>query len=270
MLINTMGYKPLFANSFMAVMIGYLANLALPRLGEVVRCSILFKYDKVPVTKSFGTVVTERAIDLFTFLFFFIITILVQFHLLKDYAYDTVYLPLADKLQGMFSIRIILILLIIITFFVLIFIFFLRKKISHLKIYIRITEMIKGFWLGLKSVAKVKSPFLFIFYSVVIWVCYLFTAYFAFFALQGTSGLGLDAALASLSFGTIGIMVIQGGIGIYPIIISETLSLYSIDKLIGYGFGWLAWSLQTAEIIVGGLLSFTLLPVINKKKHAAG
>ena len=269
MLIETMGYKPSFINSFMAVMIGYFANMALPRLGEVARCSILYKYEGIPVNKSFGTVVVERALDLVVFVFFFFITILLQFSLLKDYAYNTVYLPLAKKFSGAFSVNFLVGVILISIILLVLFIFVLRKRIAHLKIYIKIAEIIKGFWHGLKSVALVKSPLLFIFYSIMIWVCYLMTAYVSFFAITGTSGLGFDAALASLSFGTISFMVIQGGIGLYPIIISETLSLYHIDKLIGYGFGWLAWSLQTLEIILGGLISLVILPIINKSNDTA-
>ena len=268
MLLGAMGYRPSFLNSFMAVMIGYFANMALPRLGEVIRCSILNKYDKIPINKSFGTVVVERALDVFVFLFLFLLTIVFQFRLLKDYAYNTVYIPLVNKFSGVFSFSTVIITLLIIIILTILFLFVLRKRIAHLKIYIKIAEIIKGFWHGLKSIALVKSPLLFIFYSLMIWVCYLVTAYVAFFAIKGTAGLGFDAALASLSFGTISYMVIQGGIGLYPIIISETLSLYSIDKLIGYGFGWLAWSLQAIEIIIGGLLSLIILPVINKKNDA--
>ncbi|PKO95047.1 MAG: TIGR00374 family protein, partial [Bacteroidetes bacterium HGW-Bacteroidetes-9] len=74
-LMEPMGYKPRTANVFMAVLIGYLANLALPRLGEVSRCGILTRYEKIPFNKSFGTVITERAIDMLTFvlLFFFLL-----------------------------------------------------------------------------------------------------------------------------------------------------------------------------------------------------
>lgn len=267
MLLEAMGYKTSFLNSFMAVMIGYFANMALPRLGEVIRCSILNKYDKIPINKSFGTVVVERALDILVFLILFFFTILFQFHLLKDYAYNRIYIPLSNKF-GAISLYHALYILLIICVLIVFFIFILRKRIAHLKIYIKIAEIIKGFWHGLKSIAHVKNSYLFVFHSLMIWACYLSAAYVGFFVMKGTTGLGFNAALASLSFGTISYMVIQGGIGVYPIIISETLSLYSVDKAIGFGFGWLLWSLQSIEIIIGGLISLIILPIKNSKPDA--
>ena len=267
MLLETMGYKPSFMNSFMAVMIGYFANMALPRLGEVIRCSILNKYEKIAINKSFGTVVVDRALDIFVFIILFLLTVLFQFSLLKDYAYNRVYVPMTNKF-GAISLHYMLYILLFICILTLLFIFILRKRIAHFKIYIKIADLVKGFWHGLKSIAYVKNPFLFVFHTLMIWVCYLAGAYFGFFILKGTAGLGFSAAIASLSFGTISYMVIQGGIGVYPIIISETLSLYSVDKAIGFGFGWLVWSLQSIEIIIIGIISLIILPIRNSKPDA--
>ena len=51
-------------------MVGYFANYAVPRLGEVTRCGILARYDKVPFAESLGTVIVERIIDVICFLLF--------------------------------------------------------------------------------------------------------------------------------------------------------------------------------------------------------
>ena len=79
--------------------------------------------------------------------------------------------------------------------------------------------------------------------------------------------MGWDAALSVLIFGSIGIMVVQGGIGIYPAIIAETLVLYGITNTYGYALGWLTWTAQTLMIVVAGVASLVLLPIYNKKKH---
>jgi hypothetical protein len=93
-------------------------------------------------------------------------------------------------------------------------------------------------------------------------------AYLVFFSLPATTSLGLDAGLGVLIFGSIGIMIVQGGIGIYPAIVAETLILYSITKTTGYAMGWLIWSSQTLTIILLGILSLILLPLLNKTDNA--
>jgi len=101
-------------------------------------------------------------------------------------------------------------------------------------------------------------------HTFLIWLLYLLMAYIVFFSLEDTSHLGLDAGLAVLNFGSIGIMIVQGGIGIYPAIVAETLFIYAIPSTTGYAMGWLIWASQTIMIIVAGVISLLLLPVFNK------
>ncbi len=145
--------------------------------------------------------------------------------------------------------------------------FIIRKKIRHLKFYQKSKEIGLGFWHGLVAVTKIKKPVAFIFQSLLIWVLYYLMIYVCVFSLPETAGLGFDAVLSMLIFGSIGIMVVQGGIGIYPAIIAETLILYSITKTYGYALGWLTWTSQTLMIVVAGIASLVLLPVINKKNY---
>jgi len=109
---------------------------------------------------------------------------------------------------------------------------------------------------------------MFIFQSLFIWVLYFLMIYVCFFSLPETSHLGVGAALSMLIFGSIGIMVVQGGIGIYPAIIAETLVLYNITNTTGYALGWLTWSAQTLMIVIAGFASLILLPILNKKTYA--
>jgi len=67
-LINPLGYHPKFWSTFHSMMSGYLANLALPRIGEITRCVALGKKEKIPVDQLVGTVVIERTIDLISLL----------------------------------------------------------------------------------------------------------------------------------------------------------------------------------------------------------
>jgi len=268
MLIETMGYKPRKSNMFFAVMIGYFANLALPRLGEVSRCSILTKYENVPFQKSFGTVITERALDMMIFLFLFFLNLALQTERLSGYIDEKIYKPLQDKLHlsldlsGAFAI-------LMISFIVIFGIIFLvfRKQITTNSIYLKIKNIISGFVEGMKSLIKVRNIWLFGFYTFSIWALYMLMAYIVFFSIPESSRLGLDAGLAVLVFGSIGMMVVQGGIGIYPAIVAETLVLYGVASAQGYALGWLIWTSQNITIVLVGIISLILLPILNNSKN---
>ncbi|MDP4291950.1 MAG: lysylphosphatidylglycerol synthase transmembrane domain-containing protein [Bacteroidota bacterium] len=267
MLLEPIGYTPKTHNVFFAVFIGYLANLALPRLGEVSRCGVLTRYEKIPFTKSFGTVITERAIDMVLFVILFFLNIFVQRALLYGYIEQHVYEPLAAKFNPSINFEgSITKLFLIFIILALAFIFIFRRAIFHSKLYQKLISFIKGFWLGIVSVTKLKNPLLFLFHSLFIWCMYLLMAWVVFLSLPGTVDLGLDAGLSVLMFGTIGIIIVQGGIGIYPAIVAETLLVYDIPKTTGYATGWLIWSAQTIMMIIAGTVSMVLLPIFNKEK----
>ena len=128
-----MGYHPSFKNTFYAVMVGYFANMAFPRLGEVTRCGILAKYEKIPFNKSFGTVVTERALDLIIFFLLFLLTIFTQISTLRDYLNNHIYPGLQGKFIHPFSNPIFLAVIAIIFVSVILFFILLRKKIKNSK-----------------------------------------------------------------------------------------------------------------------------------------
>ncbi|HPT15593.1 MAG TPA: lysylphosphatidylglycerol synthase transmembrane domain-containing protein [Bacteroidales bacterium] len=267
MLLKPMGYETGNRNTFFAVMIGYIANLALPRLGEVSRCTILSRYENVPFNKSFGTVVTERGIDLLVFLILFFVNLALQFDKLYSYIDQKIYQPLEAKFHLSFSLagsftNILLLALVVLA--ILFFVF--RKKLLKIKLINKLWNIARGFLEGMKSIIHMEKPWLFVLYSVIIWGLYWLMAYLVYFSLPETSHLGPDAGLATLVFGTIGIMLVQGGIGIYPAIVAETLILYGVASTKGYALGWLIWSSQTLTIIILGVLSFILLPIYNKKK----
>ena len=267
-LIEPMGYTPGNVNTFLAVMIGYLANMALPRLGEVTRCGVLNKYEKIPMNKSIGTVIVERSIDMLVFIILFFVNLFLFFNKLGRYVEEKVYGPLSEKLNISEETSLLLWLLLA-AFIILIGVFIIfRHKISHLKIYQKARELLVGFWHGLGAFTKIKNPITFIFQSLLIWVLYFLMVYVCFFSLPETSHLGVGAGLSVLIFGSIGIMIVQGGIGIYPAIVAETLVLYQIANTTGYAIGWITWSAQTLMIVIAGTASLILLPIINKKPHA--
>ncbi|MCX6242488.1 MAG: lysylphosphatidylglycerol synthase transmembrane domain-containing protein [Bacteroidetes bacterium] len=256
-----MGFKPKLKTTFYAVMVGYFANMAFPRLGEVTRCGIMSKYEKVPFQKALGTVVTERAIDMLIFFLLFLLMFFTQLHTIKEYLNQNMYPKLVAKFGDLHYSRMIFLFLLGLLVLVVGLWYAVRKKVKASKTYHKVTNLIIGFWEGLKSLSQVKKPGLFIFYSLVIWVLYFFMLYVIFFCFAETSGLGLGAGLSSLVLGSVGIMITPGGIGLYPAIIQETLLLYGIAKPTGLALGWIAWTAQTLMILVFGGVSLLLLSI---------
>jgi uncharacterized protein (TIRG00374 family) len=261
-----MGFKPGLKNTFYAVMVGYFANMAFPRLGEVTRCGILMRYENIPFQKAFGTVITERAIDMIIFILLFIAMALTQMGVIRDYLDYNVYPRLVEKF-GMLHYSRMLILFFAGTAFIMFLIFLLiRKRIRNFMIYKKVKNLILGFWEGLKSLSQIRQPFLFTFYSIAIWALYFFMLYVIFFCFRETSQLGMGAGLSALVLGSVGIMITPGGIGLYPAIIQETLFLYAITRTIGLALGWLAWVTQSGMIISVGSISLILIS-FNKRRH---
>lgn len=267
-LMEPLGYHPSTKNVFMAVMIGYLANLALPRLGEVSRCGILTRYEKIPFNKSFGTVITERAIDMLTFLLIFLLMIFTQSGRIKTYIEQKIYTPLENKFDfELIGQHYLLYLILGLSIAGIIAIILVHRKFKHSKIYLKFYNLFLGLMEGVKSLTRIKKPLLFVAYTIGIWIMYLLMAYVVFFSLPETSMLRLDAGLAVLIFGSVGIMIVQGGIGIYPAIVAETLFLWDVPETKGYAMGWLIWASQTLMILITGIFSLILLPVINTSKN---
>jgi glycosyltransferase 2 family protein len=254
-----MGYKPSFKNTFYAVMVGYFANMAFPRLGEVTRCGILAKYEKIPFNKSFGTVITERALDMIIFFMLFLLTVFTQTGKLHKYLNDTVYTGLQKKFIDPFYNPLVLAGIAGILALVILLLLLLRKPIQKSKVYHKILSLVKGFWEGLKSLSQIRKPILFVFYSLSIWLLYFLMLYLCFFCFEQTSELGPGAGLSSLVLGSIGIMITPGGIGLYPLIIQETLQWYRIEPALGLTLGWIAWTAQTAMILIVGGISLIML-----------
>ena len=265
LLLEPMGFKPSLKNTFCAVMVGYFANLAFPRLGEVTRCGILARYESIPFNKGFGTVITERALDMMVFLILFLTTIQTQIRTINDYLDRNIY----PKIQGKFSNPFVNYYVILIgagiLFIVLLFQF--RHQIIYSNIFLKIKQFVSGFWKGLISLSQVRRPFVFILYTLFIWCLYFLVLYFCFYCFPETSSLSLGAGLSVLVLGCIGIMITPGGIGLYPVIIQETLILYGITNTTGLALGWIMWTAQT--FIILGIGSVSLL-FLSFNKSASG
>jgi glycosyltransferase 2 family protein len=264
-LMEPLGYRPATMNIFNAVMIGYLANLAFPRLGEVLKCTILARYEKMAPEKLIGTIVAERAVDVVCLLIAFAITILLQIDTVGNYAWTMLQQLFTGKDNEFAWTKLLLLVLIAIAAVAAVYV--LLKKFSHIPFIVKIKNLFTGIWSGLTSIGKIKNKQLFIAYSVLMWFLYLMSCRLGFYAMQEVSHLGFKESFSILSFGSIGMILTQGGIGAYQLIVQEILVLYGQTEIVGFTFGWILWIAQTVVILVGGLICFLLLPILNRKKN---
>ncbi|MEJ7769246.1 MAG: lysylphosphatidylglycerol synthase transmembrane domain-containing protein [Chitinophagaceae bacterium] len=264
-LIEPLGYKPSILNTFLAVMVGYWANLAVPRLGEVLKCTILGRYEKVPADKLVGTIVAERAFDVASLVVLMTATIIFQYDLIGQYA-GSQFTTLFENKAGKVSYTKIFITIGIIALAILLVIYLL-KRLAHLSFIKKTRQFLKGIWQGLTSVRYIKNKGWFFFHTVLIWAMYLFSTYMGFFAMRDMSHYGLSAAFSALSFGSIGMVIPSpGGIGSYQYAVQQVLLLYGISAEKGLSLGMLIWFAQTGILIIFGTLSFILLPIVNRSK----
>ena len=261
MMIEPISHKPGFINTFMAVMIGYLMNLALPRMGEISRCGVLNRYERISFVKLFGTVVAERLIDVLSLLILLGFVIIAQFGQMLNFLQNNP--EIKSKLKGIFSSPILFILLIISA--VLVFIF--RKKIMHSAIYLKVAGLLKNFRDGFISIRSIKQKGWFWFHSAFIWICYYLMLYTIFFAFDFTNDLNPVAGLTTFVLASFGMVApVQGGIGAWHFMAIQALSLYGVASENGVIFAFVAHTSMTVMIILIGLLSMLTLPFINSRK----
>lgn len=250
--LNHLGYTTSFANNFFTVCVSYLVNLTVPRSGEISRAALLKKYEDVPFDKAFGTIVAERIVDLLIFFLFVFIGFVSQF--------DQIYQFLLNNhvsLQSLIVAAIVGVICFVI--FILIWIY------AEWSIILKLKQKLSGLVEGITTVYKMKDKWKYIFHSFFIWFTYLAMFYVAIFALPETSEISFDVVVMGFIFGSLAVGFSNGGLGAYPFSIALIFSLYGITKDVGTAFGWLVWTSQTILAIFLGLISYLLLPILNRK-----
>ena len=250
-MLEPIGYKPKFGNSVLAVLVGYLVNLAIPRAGEVSRAAVLANYENVPFEKGFGTIVAERIADLIMMFSIIIITLFVQF----DFIYDLL-------IKNFNPTKIILIIVGLIAVFYL-FTSFIKKVKSRMAL--KIKTFFQGLVVGVTSIFKMKNKWAFIFHTVFIWLMYILMFWATIPAINGLE-VPLGGVLIGFIAGGFSIAATNGGVGLYPIAVAGALALFGVPEEPATAFGWIMWTAQTAMIIIFGGLSFIFLPIYNKNK----
>ncbi|MBX2845045.1 MAG: flippase-like domain-containing protein [Saprospiraceae bacterium] len=260
LLINTIGYQVATKNSFYAVMIGYLVNGLVPRLGEVVRCGALGKKENIPVEKLIGTVVTARIVDLIFMLTIVGATILVQFNLISDFLNERIFSYVRASWEANAQTYMLLLAGGFILFILALFLLNRFIQTANSRFSTKINTIKNGLFEGMRSIFALKEKGRFLIYSTLMWVCYFFMSYFVFFSFDETSKLGFSEGLSVLTTGSLGIVApVPGGLGSFHYLVSGNLQLYGISEPVGLSYSWLVWVAQFSVIIVVGLLSLFLI-----------
>ncbi|MFT4943129.1 MAG: hypothetical protein ACJAYD_000317 [Patiriisocius sp.] len=249
-MLEPLGYKPKLANNFMAVSVAYLMNVFIPKSGEVSRGIVLDKYEKIPFSAGFGTIISERVVDLVLLLAFIFISLALKFDILYRYMLEKI--PTSLAYTG------------ILVFLALGVLVFLFLKFSTSNVNSKIKSFVRGLKEGVLSVITMKKKGLFILYTFVIWGLYLLSFYTATQALPETAEIGLSTIMIAFVVGSFTFAFTNSGFGTYPAAIAGILVLFNVPFTVGTAFGWIVWTSSITSIIVLGVASLLILPIYNK------
>ena len=252
-LLEPLGYRPKIINSIFAVLIGYFSNLGIPRSGELIRASAMDRYENIPFQKGFGTVITERVIDLLLLLICIFFALGLQFDLIAGY------INLKDLNFFLTGIG----LIILVSTFFLFRKFVLQPKYPIME---KIKKFFQGIWEGIISVKFIRNKVLFIAHTIFIWLMYVLMFWIIKFSIPETINLGINKLIPAFVIGGLSISATNGGIGIYPYSVSLVLIALGISKESSLAFGWITWTCQTLMVVAFGTISFFALPLVNRQK----
>lgn len=251
-------------NNFFGVMIGYVTNIVLPRFGEVWRCVMVARYEKATFEKLFGTVVAERVADLIVLLLIVAGVVVMQIARLRDSLNELLEGFLAkNSLEGLLLKGGLLVMVGVVGAVVG---WRILTK-SDNAIIAKIRGLVTGLIDGVLSILKMKRKWAFLGHTAFIWTMYLAMFYVPFLALPETSAASPGAVAASFVMASFSIVLVQGGIGVYPVAVATTLALpgYDIAYEAGFAMGWIIWVAQTLMIVTFGVGSLVLMPLVNQE-----
>ena len=252
-LIEPLGYKLSFINSVLAVFSAYLINYTIPRAGDIARATMISKYEKIPLDKTLGTIVAERAVDVICILTIIATGLIFEFN------------RISEKLISLIENTKISVIIIYVGVIILI-LFVSNRVLRKSKYYKSILNFFSGIVEGLTIIFKMEKRVPFILHSIFIWLMYILMFWATSMAFFELHEVAFYQFMISFTLAAISIMLSNGGIGIYPLAVEESLGWYGVQSTTGLAFGWVSWLSQTMMVIIFGGLSLFILPFINRKK----
>lgn len=264
-LLKPLGYSPKLPNTFASVMIMYLANTALPRSGEFLRCGTMLRYEKIPFAQSFGTLISERIIDFLMLAVFLIIVLMTQMPVVGQLLDNNP--EIKANILGLISSAPFLAIFGVIFVGGLYLVYRFRHKMKHFRFYEKLSDLLKKFKDGLISVVRMKNRAWFVFHTVIIWVIYFLMIYIPFYSFDFTKNLGLLAGLTVFVMSAFGMVAPSpGGIGTWHFMVMATLWAYGVqDGALTGAFAFAVHTVITLSNVIIGIVMLALLPMINRK-----
>ncbi|WP_033316635.1 lysylphosphatidylglycerol synthase transmembrane domain-containing protein [Pontibacter roseus] len=269
MQIKPTGYSPSLRNTYNAMMVGYVANLVLPRMGEVVRCSMLRRTDGLPVNKGFGTVIAERLIDMVMLAIFLGLTFLLELERVRNFLLGLFTDKYDSMEQSLGSLYLVggIVMAVGLVFLALGLLYL--KKLQQNAFFMKAVGFVKGMLQGVFSISKIDNQFVFWGHTIFVWGMYYGMSLVVFYAMPATSGLSPVAGLSVLVVGSLGMAApVQGGVGVYHLLVQTTLLLYGVPKEAGMAYALVAHTSQTLLVVVMGVISF--MSIMLQRPVAAG
>lgn len=252
-LLEPLGYQPKISNNTLIILTAYLANLGVPRSGEVLRATALTTYEGVPFEKGMGTIVTERIIDLIMLMLVIGIALILQTDLILGF--------IQESGLGIIGGGIILLLGVV---GLIIGIRILRKSSSPFAI--KLKNFLNDMLQGVLSIFRMKRKWAFLFHTIFIWLAYILMFWVIKFTILETINLSFGAILVAFVAGAFAMTTTNGGFLAFPIAVGKSLELFDVSTVAGNAFGWIMWIAQTFMILVFGAISFILLPLLNRNR----
>tara|TARA_R110000764_G_scaffold33955_3_gene75985 strand:+ start:1067 stop:2032 length:966 start_codon:yes stop_codon:yes gene_type:complete len=252
-LLQPLGYKPKLFNNILIILTAYFTNLGIPRSGEILRATALATYEHVPFQKGFGTIVTERVIDLVMLFLIVAIALFLQTDIIWGF--------LQQK-----GFNLILLLVLIGSGLLVLSLGMYVVKKSNSKFALKLKKFLRGLLEGILSIFRMKNKWSFVLHTLFIWLAYIAMFWVIKYTVLETVDLSVSQLLVAFVAGAFAMSATNGGIGIYPIAVSSALAIFGISKVSGDAFGWIMWISQTLMIVVFGAISFLILPLWNRNK----
>lgn len=258
-LLAAAGQRVSASHSFWALMLGYLVNYAVPRLGEVTRCGILNRSDRVAVPAAIGTVLNERLLDLIVFALLLTSVLLIEA--------DAIARLLAggDLLARVPGWNLVIAALVFVVF-VGVLLWLLRKKLLQLALVKKILVFVQSLAQAMLSIRRMARPVLFVLYTVGIWVGYWLSSYFGLLALGSATPYSPYFGYLLLTLTTIAMVLpTPGGIGAYQYAVIQAFALYNLPQLDAQVFGVLSQAAQVLVNIAIGIVGYGVLLAASQR-----
>lgn len=249
-----LGEKPRIHTCLNAVFLSYASSLVIPRVGEVLRCAVLKRYEGVDFSRSVGTVVTERMVDMLAVLGIAACVVLMQFGTFRTF-FEQTGMGLTSYIHRFTATECWLAALCLLMLGGLMWVF-----VRRLTLFRRTQAMFRGLCEGLFSLRKVRNVPLFLIYSLGIWVAYFLHLYLTFFCFNSTSGLGCAAAWVAFVVGSFAVLVpTPNGAGPWHFAVKTVLVMYGVSQLDAGLFVLIVHALQTLLVLLLGLYALGAL-----------